>query len=88
MPVYVYEDQESKVIVEVIRSFDEYEKVPEREEVGDLLTDEQFTLAVWKRIVSSKISVSRAPGWGHGRKGYWTWILYAAAGAEAISYWI
>jgi len=71
MPVYVYEDQESKVIVEVIRSFDEYEKVPEREEVGDLLTDEQFTLAVWKRIVSSKISVARAPGWGPGRKGYW-----------------
>jgi hypothetical protein len=88
MPVYVYEDQESKVIVEVIRSFDEYEKVPEREEVGDLLTDEQFTLAVWKRIVSSKISVSRAPGWGHGRKGYWTLFFMISGGIDVLSSWI
>lgn len=64
MPMYTWEDQRSKRIVDVIRSFAEYEVPPTKEEVPDLEDPE------WVRQIGSQINVTKGNGWGSG-KGYW-----------------
>ncbi len=51
MPSYIYEDQKTQKVVEVIRSFSEYQVPPTREEVGADLTDEEYSQADWLRLL-------------------------------------
>ena len=40
MPMYLYKDKNTKKVIEVLRSFDEYETPPSREEAAELSDNE------------------------------------------------
>jgi predicted nucleic acid-binding Zn ribbon protein len=68
MPMYLYEDKVTGKQVEVLRSFDEYEKLPDAEEAKEL-SPEEFANAQWVRLVGAS-TVVKGRGWGLG-KGFW-----------------
>lgn len=66
MPIYIYRDTKTDTYVEVIRSFDEHNRVPEGEEIPESLRD---TEPQWEKVIGNT-SVIRGPSWGNG-KGAW-----------------
>ena len=68
MPMYLYKDKNTKKVIEVLRSFDEYETPPSREEATEL-SDDEYQNAEWERVLS-KFMMARAANWG-GKKGQW-----------------
>lgn len=69
MPMYKWLDKKSGKDIEVIRTFDEFENPPQRDEVEKLLTDEEFAAAEWERVIGIP-GVVKGYGWGQG-KGNW-----------------
>lgn len=65
MPLYTWEDTNTKKRVDVLRSFAEYENPPTEEEAPDIENPE------WVRVIGDKIALTRGPNWGWGSKGNW-----------------
>lgn len=68
MPLYPYYDETSKKEVEILRSFNDYDIPPTQEEAK--MSDEEFKVAKWKRLISTGIRVTKGDAWGPG-KGNW-----------------
>jgi len=68
MPMYTWKDTRTGVETEVVRSFDEWERPPERDEVLTL-SDSQFEKAEWERVIGAP-GVVKGARWGGG-KGHW-----------------
>jgi len=64
MPIYTYQDKKSGKKVDVIRSFNDYENPPTKEEAPGLEDPE------WERQIGDNQVVVKGNGWGGG-KGYW-----------------
>lgn len=62
MPMYSYKDNNTGKEVEVIRSFKDYEIVPDRKEAAEL-TDKEYEAADWRRIIRVDRQQSVRPGW-------------------------
>jgi len=86
MPIYNYKDTNTEKVVEVIRAFSDYEKVPVREEASNL-TDEEFQVAVWERFVGAGIKILRGKNWS-GSKGNWLYLLALIGLNYAQNTWI
>lgn len=68
MPQYTYKELKSGIEVTVIRSFDEYEKPPEGDEIPEELRKKKKLK--WERQIGANQSLQRGPNW-NGAKGYW-----------------
>lgn len=66
MPMYLWQDKETGLEIEVLRPFSEYEEPPSEEE---LPIAEQGKKRDWVRLINTAPHVTRAPGFG--KKGYW-----------------
>jgi hypothetical protein len=84
MPLYEWHCSTCGCTAEVIRSFDEYERGPEPDELpkGSECTDPGGH--AFERKLSTKVKVTRAPGWGPGSKGNWIW-LFALGGTLCLT---
>lgn len=65
MPFYVYEHKETKEQVEVMRNFNEYERVPDETETSTDPNDKEK----WERKIGRTL-VTKGYTWGPG-KGHW-----------------
>jgi hypothetical protein len=67
MPYYDYIDIKTEKEVTVLRSFKEYETVPDKEEATKAgLTEEEYEAAEWERRIKAG-----GKSIGFGLKGYW-----------------
>jgi predicted nucleic acid-binding Zn ribbon protein len=63
MPMYAWEHKKTKEIIEVIRSFDDSDVPPTKEEAKGLT-------GKWEKIIGGKQTILKGRGWGPG-KGNW-----------------
>jgi len=83
MPLYEWHCSTCGCTAEVIRSFDEYERGPEPDELpkgsecGDTGRPHSF-----ERKIAGKVNVVKVPGWG--KKGEWIW-LFALGGTLCLT---
>lgn len=71
MPLYEHKDTTSGKIVEILRNFSEYKDTPSKEEaIKAGLTEEEYEVAAWVRVIGSGIKVVKGASWGPG-KGSW-----------------
>jgi hypothetical protein len=84
VPLYCYEDKKTGKQVEVLRSFDEYEKTPDRDEAKDW-TAEEYAVAEWQRVLGTPQLV-RGRNWS-GSKGNWL-VLLGAYACTQLTNWI
>lgn len=69
MPMYRYKDERTGTEIDVLRSFDEWEVPPNREETQQHWSDSEFEKAEWTRVIGIP-GVVKGHGWGGG-KGNW-----------------
>jgi len=70
MPIYNWHCKVNNVDIEVIRTFDDYEKPPTVQECADAgLLDELDHEPNWERVIS-KVNTKKGYRWGRG-KGHW-----------------
>jgi len=62
MPMYVYRDKKTGIELEVIRSFEDYQVIPDRLEAG-ALSDAEYEAADWERVIKVDRQQSIRPGW-------------------------
>lgn len=74
MPIYQYIDHSTAERIEVVRTFEEWEAPPTREEAHQW-TDEEYQNASWERVIGVP-GVVKGQGWGGG-KGNWIWLVAA-----------
>ena len=67
MPLYTFEDEHTKLRIEVMRDYDSYQIPPTDEELPE---SERGKERKWKKLISPGIRTTKAAGWGPG-KGYW-----------------
>lgn len=71
MPLYRWKDSRTGKAVEILRSFEEYQDTPDREEaLAGGLTEEEIEAAEWTREIGAGIQVVRGSNW-QGSKGNW-----------------
>jgi putative FmdB family regulatory protein len=71
MPLYNYHCKKCELDVEVLRSFAEYEQVPEPEEfIPKAKAKQKKCKHQWERLLGSDIRAFRGANW-KGAKGYW-----------------
>lgn len=65
MPLYTWENKKTGKQVEVLRSFDDYQVPPTKEEAGEEVIPED-----WNRLIGGSQRVVKGTNWGPG-KGHW-----------------
>ncbi len=71
MPIYPYNERNSKKTVEILRSFEDYKVPPTLEEALKAgLTEEEYANADWQKVIGRGIRVTRGDNWT-GSKGNW-----------------
>lgn len=68
MPIYTYMEKKSGIKVDIIRTFDNYDKPPEGDEIPEELRKKKKLQ--WERQIGDNQVVVKGNGWGAG-KGYW-----------------
>lgn len=77
MPIYTYERESTGDTIELLREFDEAQKLPTEEELKDAGIEPG---GIWRKIISAGIHVVKGSGW-RGGKGNWGWLLIVLTGA-------
>lgn len=73
MPLYRYRDEISGVVIDVIRTFEEFKTPPTEEEIAlDQKTEvtDPTPERRWVRVLDPNIRMLRGAHW-NGAKGYW-----------------
>lgn len=68
MPMYDWKDEASGRTVAIIRTFDDSDKGPDREDVPEM-SDTEWSAAQWKKVLAAP-QWQRGGSW-RGGKGYW-----------------
>ena len=81
--MYTWEETNTGTRVDIVRSFAEYDKCPEGDEIPETLKDKECK---WERVIGEKIAMTKGQGWGYG-KGYWL-VLLGSYACTQLQNWL